>query len=222
MTAIDRAFSPADQDRIRAAVTAAEERTSGEIVPYVVEASDGYEGARWAGAALGALIAAVVVGAAQQLADLWIDPLLAPVLRWTLPSLLGVAAGFAAASAIAPLRRLLVSQEVMERRVRRRAAVAFLEEEVFSTRERTGILVFMSLFERRVVVLGDAGINQRVERAEWEGIVGRLVEGIRAGRAGDAMVVAIESCGELLQRRGVEIREDDRDELSNELRSRER
>ena len=40
------------------------------------------------------------------------------------------------------------------------AMAAFVEEEVFSTRDRTGILLFLSLFEHRVVVLGDSGINQ--------------------------------------------------------------
>jgi putative membrane protein len=100
--------------------------------------------------------------------------------------------------------------------------VAFLEEEIFRTRERTGILIFLSLFEHRVVILGDEGINRRVEKEEWEGIVDDLVSGIRAGETVEGLVEAITRCGELLERRGVAIREDDADELRDHLRSRER
>ncbi len=110
----------------------------------------------------------------------------------------------------------------MARRVGRRASVAFLEEEVFKTRERTGILIFVSLFERRVVVLGDEGIHRRVKPGEWEGIVADIVAGIRARRPADALIEAIGRCGALLERRGVELRPDDKDELADGLRTRER
>ena len=221
MSEIDRAFSPADQERILAAVSAAEAHTSGEIVPFVVEASDGYEGSRWTGAALGAVVGALAVGLAQQLGGWWIEPTLAPVVRWTAPPLLGAVLGYLV-TAVPALRRALIPATVLERRVGRRAAVAFLDEELFKTRERTGILIFLSLFERRVVVLGDRGINRRVAPEEWERVVEGLVTGIREGRAGAALVAAIGECGELLARRGVEISADDVDELSNELRSSER
>ena len=68
-----------------------------------------------------------------------------------------------AASLIPTLRRFLVSPDEMDHQVRRRALQAFVEHEVFATRERTGVLLILSLFERRVVVLGDAGINAKVQ-----------------------------------------------------------
>ena len=104
------------------------------------------------------------------------------------------------------------------RAVRRRAAVAFLEEEVFKTRDRTGVLIFLSLFEHRVVVMGDEGINRAVAVGEWQKIVDGVVAGIREGRPADALVDSIRECGELLDLRGVAIRPDDTDELSDELR----
>ena len=106
----------------------------------------------------------------------------------------------------------------LDRRTRRRAAVAFLEEDVFKTRDRTGVLIFLSLFERRVVVMGDEGINRAVETADWQAIVDRLVGGIHEGRPGDALVEAIGECGKLLESKEVAIRPDDTDELSDELR----
>jgi putative membrane protein len=117
---------------------------------------------------------------------------------------------------------LLIPAELAEVRVRRRAALAFLDEEVFRTRERTGILLFLSLFERRVVVLGDQGINRRVDPAEWQDLSDRLARGAQCGRPASALVTAIRQCGELLARRGVERREDDADELQDGLRMQDR
>ncbi len=212
-------FDDADLDRIRRAVDEAEGRTSGEIVPYVVARSDEYRLGLWTAATLGALFGALAAAVA-----LWaLDPWGAPGPLWVLmPPALGAAFGYFVAYLFPALRRILVADEVLELRTRRRASQAFLEEEVFRTRERTGILIFLSLLERRVVVLGDAGINARVEPREWETIVEGIVAGIRRGEPAAALVEAIGRCGELLERRGVERRPDDRDELADGLRTRDR
>lgn len=138
------------------------------------------------------------------------------------PPVIGAAGGMALSTFVPFVKRALVSAEVMDRRARRRAGMAFLEEEIFATRDRTGILIFLSLFEHRVVILGDSGINARVEEADWQGIVDDLAAGIRAGRAAGALVEAIGRCGELLERKGVEIRPDDTDELADDLRLKDR
>lgn len=211
-------FSKQDLDDVRRAVAVAEGETSGEIVPFVVDASDAYEGALWKGTALGALGGAMAVAVAHAAAGLWGGGAL-----WIgLPAAAGGALGFLLTALVPAVKRALVPADVLERRVRRRAAVAFLDEEVFSTDERTGILLFLSLFERRVVVLGDAGINARVGQEEWLAITDAVAAGIRAGRPGPALVEAIGACGGLLSRRGVEVRPDDRNELRDDLRRRDR
>ena len=211
-------FSEQDLEAVRAAVAAAEGETSGEIVPFVVDASDAYEGALWKGAAVGGLGAAVLVAVVHAVAGLWGGGAL-----WIgLPAAAGGALGFLLAAFVPAVKRGLVPADVLERRVRRRAAVAFLEEEVFSTGDRTGILLFLSLFERRVVVLGDAGINAKVGEGEWTAISAAIAAGIRAGRPGEALVEGIGACGRLLARRGVEIQPDDRNELRDDLRRRDR
>lgn len=215
--AADHLFSKADLDAIQAAVTEAELRTSGEIVPYVVERSDEYPTAVWKGAALGALLgslAALILyewgGAWNLHVPLWI----------AIPAPAGGAVGYLLTAWLPALRRWMTGEEMLEARARRRAALAFLEQEVFRTRDRTGILLFLTLFEHRAVVLGDAGINRKVEQAQWDSVVRNLAAGVRAGRPGPAMVEAVRACGELLERYRVERRGDDQDELSNELRVR--
>jgi putative membrane protein len=215
MDPLARFFTDTDLEAVRAAVQEAEGRTSGEIVPYVVEASDGYPNAVWKGAALGALIGPLVALAVYYLGGFWGTH---PTLWMLLPPAAGGAAGFLLAAFVPPLKRWMAGDEVMAARAQRRAAGAFLEQEVFRTRDRTGILLFVSLFERRVVVLADSGIHQRVAPGEWDGIVAGVVLGIHAGRPGAALIGAIRECGQLLERHGVARREDDTDELSNDLR----
>ena len=106
----------------------------------------------------------------------------------------------------------------MARRVHRRAALAFLDEEVFDTRDRTGILIFVSLFEHRIEVLGDTGINAKVQPEEWVEVVDLIREGILARDLAGGLVSGIERCGDLLNRRGVAVRPDDTDELHDGVR----
>ncbi len=212
-------FSDADLEAIRRATAEAEERTSGEIVTYVVGRVDDHDEARWKGAALGALGLALAAGLAHWLGGLWGG---AGVLWIALPSLAGAAAGYLFAALVPGLERRLISDQDLERRVRVRAAAAFLEEEVFDTRERTGVLILIALFEHRAVILADSGIHGNVEPDVWSGLVDELIAGIRAGRAAEAMIEVVGRCGEILERGGVERRADDVDELADAPRVRER
>jgi len=212
-------FSDQDLEAIRRAATAAEERTAGEIVPYLVGRVDDHDEARWKGAALGALAFALAAGAVHHLGGFWGG---AGILWITLPALAGAAAGYLLALLFPGLERRLIQAEDLERRVAARAAAAFLEEEVFATRDRTGILIFLALFEHRAVILADSGIHAKVPAATWRRLVDDLVTGVRERRAASALVAVIERCGELLEEHGVERRADDVDELSDQPRVKER
>jgi putative membrane protein len=176
--AISRLFSAADLERINAAVHDAEQRTSGEIVPYVVEQCDDYEFAEWRGGALLALLTAIVLMFLHSYTALWLPIDLAGKL---LAVLIAFGAGMLLVKYIQSLKRILAGSAAMERRLHQRASEAFIAEEVFLTRDRTGILLFLSLLERRVLVLGDAGINQKVKQEEWQDVVATVVAGIRKG-----------------------------------------
>lgn len=214
-------FSDSDRTRIREAVAQAEQRTSGEIVPYIVPQSASYDVAVWRGALLSALLALAVVMLLLLLYQGWSLSWL--YASWSLALVLVVAGtlGALATAFIAPLKRLLAGKALLDREVHRRALMAFVEEEVFTTRDRTGILLFISLFEHRIEVVGDTGINQNVSPDEWTDVVLRIREGIKAGEIAAGLVAAIGMCGELLERGGVEIRPDDINELPDDIRIRD-
>lgn len=216
----DPLFSDAERDRIAAAVGDAERQTSGEIVPYVVTRAGTYEVAVWRAAATGAMLFASGALATALAYDGWGLGWLYTAWAMALVVVLGGAAG-ALATLAAPVRRVFAGTARMAERVHRRASLAFLEEEVFETRDRTGILLFVSLFEHRIEVIGDKGIDAKVEPGEWVDVVDLIRAGIVQDDLTGGLVAGIEKCGELLHRRGVAIREDDTDELSDSVRVRE-
>ncbi len=211
-------FTEADRTRIREAVAQAEGRTSGEIVPFIVPQSGAYDVAVWRGASLSAILALCVIMLILQLYQGWSLSWLYASWSVTVLVLGAGILGAVVASFVPPMKRLLAGTALLDREVHERAMRAFVEEEVFSTRERTGILLFISMFEHRIEVIGDTGINQKVSPDDWADVVLRIREGIKSGNVADGLVAAIALCGELLEREGVEIRQDDINELSDDIR----
>ena len=224
-------FSPEELEAIRGAVREAELETSAEIVPLVAEASDAYAAAPLVGAVSGALLGLFVYSITFVL---WpaMQRWQSEALGWTEPSLdaafstefvlvgLGALLGWLFPRFIPAARRLLTPNTFMDDMVHRRAMQAFLEEEVFLTRDRTGILIYISLQEHRVEILGDSGINAAVDPAEWASISDDLCRAIRAKDVVGGLINTIRRCGELLSAKGLAIKADDTNELGNGLRTR--
>lgn len=209
-------FTASDLEAIGQATTAAEARTAGEIVPYLVQRVDDHEESRWRWTALGSVVAAAAAGVAHQITNWW------GVGIWWIsaPAILGAFAGLLLGR-IPVLERLLLDRNAVEQRVRLRAEAAFLEEEVFRTRDRTGILLLVAFFEHRAVLLADEGIHRAVAPGVWDDVVAKLVARLRAGQAKDGIIEAIERCGEILETH-VARRDDDTDELADAPRLRDR
>jgi putative membrane protein len=209
-------LSDSELAAVRDATSRAEERTGGEIVPYLVARVDDHEESRWRWAAFGAVTAAATAGVVHDAAGWW-----GLGVWWiSLPTLTGALLGLALAR-IPALERLLLDRDAVDRRVRLRAEAAFLEEEVFRTRDRTGILLLVAGFEHRAVLLADEGIHRAVEPGVWDDVVGRLVQRLKRGERAAGIVEAIDRCGEILATH-VARRSDDTDELPDAPRVRDR
>ena len=76
------------------------------------------------------------------------------------------------------------------------------------------MLVLISVFERRVWVLADEGINAKVPEGQWESIVKIITDGIKQKRPAEAICAAVEKIGDLLKVH-FPIKPDDIDELKN-------
>ena len=96
------------------------------------------------------------------------------------------------------------------------AAYVFEELGMHRTRDRNGVLVYVAVADRQVAVLGDSGIDEQVPDGFWTDVVGLLKLHFAAGRHAEGLVEAVHLIGEKLSS-FFPLREDDTDELSNEV-----
>jgi putative membrane protein len=212
-------FKESDLERIRVAVKMAEEKISGEIVPVIVERSGEYSIAKYKGAIIASALTfvAIVILDRYVIRDaantLFYDP--AFIL---LMVVLGGVLGAAVTHFSDPLKKLLVARRYQDFVTRQCAENAFLEEEVFNTRQRTGIMIFVSFFEHEVIVMADSGINRIVDQSQWDKIVQDIIKDIRQGRVVEALENGIKQCGDILLEKGFLKTADDTNELRDDLR----
>ena len=201
-------IDPAARQHLETVVLETERSTAGEIVVAVVSACDAYESAGWR---LG------VVAAAATLVGLELFAPGAP--WWALLSLQGMALASAHAVARIPsVRRTLLPAHLVETRIGERARRCFREQGLTRTRGRTGILLFVALLERRVVVLADEGIHRVLDPDErWEQVVDLVLAGLRAGRGVEGLEAGVRRCGEILARHVPIVPERELDELPNAI-----
>ncbi len=216
---IKKRFSESDLQRIKDAVKSAENSISGEIVPVIVERSGRYLIATYKGSLIGAALAFILMIVLDRyiISDASNTLFYDPVFIFFVVIIGGII------GALVPylseyVRRLLVSQVYLDQTTRQRAQNAFLEEEVFNTRQRTGIMIFISFFEHEVMVMADKGISKVVEQKQWDMIVADLVKQIRAGKVVEGLEAGIHQCGELLLEKGFHKASDDVNELPDDLR----
>lgn len=209
-------FSPGDLERIKEAVRKAEDKISGEIVPVFVERSGFYTIANYRGAILFAAMSFLMI----IVLDRYVPSLaLYDPLFIFLAVSLGGLLGTVLTHTLDPLKRLLLNQSHMDQATHKRAENAFLQEEVFHTKHRTGIMIFISFFEKEVIVMADRGISKVVDQKEWDKMVKNIIENIKSGQVMDGIKAAILRCGEILFEKGFLKTPDDINELRDDLRT---
>ncbi len=196
-------LSDADFADIKNAVAQAENRTTGEIALAAIPESSDYS--------FFELLASVILGAVAFAALLplhgalegFIDRTFWHVHEWYLPAAYGaisfaIIALFFAVANIPAIDRIVIPRESRKRAVYNRSLKAFLESGVYATKERTGILIFVSWMEREVRIVADEGISAKIEQEEWDAIARDLAKGIKEAQTAKALALAVNRCGDLL------------------------
>jgi putative membrane protein len=190
MRSIQNFLTAEDEEKIRRAVADAESHSRGEIVTMIVHASDHYGHLRVAGG--------IACAVAAYAAGLVLRPSLHP--SWFL---LFETVGFVAGSMLFRLdavMRLFLTDREREAKVYDRALHAFYQHALHATRESTGILILASLLERRVQIIADRGIHDKVGDATWRKAAEALTLALKEGHVADGFCDAIAICGEALAR----------------------
>lgn len=204
-----------ERERVRLAVHAAEQHTNAEIVPMIVSRSGLYRDAQHRAGIILALTALTILLTTEIFWLPW--GWHASNAAWlVLATILAYGAG-AWLGTFVPLIRLLTSIDRMRDKVKLRAERAFAQHAVFQTRERTGVLIMVSLLEHQIYVLPDQPLFQRVPMERWSLVVQAAVGRLKAGDVAGGLCQSIQMCGVLLAEVCPGRPGDNPDELSNEL-----
>ena len=179
MIHVDQRFSSA----IESAVEAIERRTDAEVVVVASARSESYRDvAVWVGA-----LAAFAVFVALLF------------LPWPVPPLFAVADVAAMFLLVtwgmsgSPWCARMAGSARREAAVQRAAAAEFHDEAVHATPRRTGLLIYVSGWERQVELIPDVGLEARIPRALWAQVLSRY-----SGEHLDGFLAGLEATSDLL------------------------
>jgi putative membrane protein len=204
-------LSDQDREKIIQTVREVELETAGEIVPMVVSRSYSYPMADVIGGTVFALPVSLILSYFIG-GWLWIGN----QNMWLFLGILTICfmAFHQTCKHLPWLKRMFISQREIEEEVEEAASVSFLREGLYQTRNRTGILIFISVFERQVWILGDQGINSKVSKDQWDRIIRMITDGIKQKNQAAAICQAVKAAGKLIKTH-FPIRPDDQNELKN-------
>lgn len=211
----DPMLTPADLGAIEAAVREAEHRTTGEIYCVVAEQSADYGETPLAWAAGISLLgpALLLMGgihvSAPDLFGGWTAAQMSQAAeaaaRQALIGAIILQGLLFAATAIVvalPAVRLRLTPRSLKRdQVRRRAQEQFLAKNLHLTRDRTGVLIFVSLAEHMAELIADEGIAAQVEADVWDRAMAALTEGLKRGEPAAGFAAAVGFCADVLAER---------------------
>ncbi|MHB8137094.1 MAG: TPM domain-containing protein [Smithellaceae bacterium] len=176
---------------------AAEKRTGVQIVLAIIERSDSYAELPWKAFALGASIAGLLIFIMN---FLW--PLNSPVMAALLAvvMILAAGAGLALLTVFIPdFARLFLPAHRAEAETKQYAESLFLNKQLFATRERKAVLLLVSLFERRIVVLPDVGLIQKINQQATENIIQHMRIYLKAGQTARALETGLKKLEDIIR-----------------------
>ncbi|MBN8431163.1 MULTISPECIES: TPM domain-containing protein [Microbulbifer] len=166
-----------------------ESRTDAEVVTVLAGQSDNYLYI----STLWAAFLALLIAPLMQFLPWWIEYQQAFTLQWILFIVLAVLFRWR------PLTMKLVPKSVRFWRASNLARRQFLEHELHSTKDRLGLLIFVSQAEHYVEILADRGLAEQITNERWQEIVENFIHEVKKGKTGEAFVHCVEKCGELLE-----------------------
>ena len=176
-----------DEERIAAAITEVEKKTSGEIMVVVGRAASGYH--------LVPIVWAALIALALPMLLLLVFPLTARRLyeiEWITFGVLAFVLSFGR------YRYRLVPGWIKRGRAHEAAREQFLARRISYTQARTGILIYVALAERFAELVPDAAVAELIDDASWKPVIERLTAKLREGRVADGVIEAVESSGAIL------------------------
>lgn len=195
-----------EKEKIRAAVQNAERKTSGEFITVLARRSDSYFFIPIIYAALCVMVVLVPL--------IYIFSFINTRLILDLQFLVFIVMYLIFQTE--SIKMKIVPKHMQNVRVFKLAMEQFLEQGVANTKDHSGVMFFVSMAERRVEIIADKGINEKVNKDAWQHIVDEFVENVRNDQMCPGFTTAIEKCGNLMAEH-YPIQPDDKNELGDSL-----
>jgi putative membrane protein len=179
----------AGRRQVEERIEKAEKRTSGEIVVMIAPSSYHYPYAGLLGSTLLSILLSVAVSLVFAKDSMWFF-LCTYALSFILMHELSRRLLF--------LKRPFISSKDMEAEVEEAAVMAFYRSGINRTAGHTGILLYISLFEHKVRVVADQGINAKVGQPVWQEVADIVSAGFRGKAHAEALSKAVDRCADIL------------------------
>lgn len=196
MAQANHSLSQDDRHHVESAIASAERATSAEIVVAVATESGRYDRAESIVGLAGAWVALALL----EIAIAW--PMSGGSGSWAQPAAhlglqcLAVVAGFVIGTTLASwspaLRRVAVARREAAEEVAQAATLVFADASIRGTLAGCGVLIYVSLAERRLVVLADQGARPALPDAELEAVRDAALPLLKQGQLAEALVAAVE------------------------------
>ena len=98
-----------------------------------------------------------------------------------------------------------------------RAAEVFETLKMYQTQERNGVLFYLAVVDHKFAILGDGGINSRVESDFWEKSKDLMAQHFRQGQFTQGLIAGIEQAGIQLSKHFPYNPDTDKNELSDDI-----
>lgn len=190
-TKADSFFRSEEKEKIKKTTSAVELRTDGEVAVMVVNSSDKYiETEITGGIVFGGLLSLILTVLFFH-SSLWYYIPLSFIFFFPFNFLFRKRP---------EIKSAFIGVKQKNIAVRERALIAFYEKGLYKTRGNTGVLFFLSLLERKVWILADKGIHEKIKQDTLNRFAAEVSIGIKTGHACEALCKAIEETGDLLSR----------------------
>jgi putative membrane protein len=205
-------LSNQDRGQLDELVSEAEKLTKAQIVLALTNRSDAYRELPWIAFALGASIAGLLLFIFNR-----------PFLNWypqvtvlmIVAITLGCGVTFALLAVLVPgFAKRFLSTHRIEVEVQQYAESLFLARELFDTSNRTGILLLVSLFERKVVILPDKGLANQLTEHAIQNVIATMIPFLKRNNVYQAFKTGL---GRLTQVLGTVAHGSDENELPDEI-----
>lgn len=175
---------------IKELIKESESKSQSEIVPMIVHHSDIYPAAHFR--------AAIIVSFLFSLA-LYFSPLsIINPIYYLWVQIPGLFLGYFLGQ-FPFVTRALITQKEIDQEVTQKGYEAFFNHNLHLTKHHTGVLILVSLMERKIKIITDNGIAAKVDQKLWDQIVFEFTERIHEGHFVDGLKKCIEATSNVLQ-----------------------